>query len=179
MRKNDELNKTSKPPTNLLVLNEVVIDRGPSPYLSNIDLFLDGKHITSVQGDGESAYSMYFAEESCILAYMNQKSAKILWHDTASKNPLFFNAMLSGLLPSDVPGSIFTGACFGCCGNVYQPFPSSGQLFWARCFGFQLSCHSIHLLSTMLLRNRRLNIYNGLKIPLSIVIYTSCIMIIQ
>jgi NAD kinase len=54
MRKNDELSKTSKPPTNLLVLNEVVIDRGPSPYLSNIDLFLDGKHITSVQGDGES-----------------------------------------------------------------------------------------------------------------------------
>ncbi|PNF34076.1 NAD kinase [Cryptotermes secundus] len=52
VRKNDELNRTSKPPTNLLVLNEVVIDRGPSPYLSNIDLFLDGKHITSVQGDG-------------------------------------------------------------------------------------------------------------------------------
>lgn len=42
----------SKPSTNILVLNEVVIDRGPSPYLSNIDLFLDGKHITSVQGDG-------------------------------------------------------------------------------------------------------------------------------
>ncbi|XP_017779163.1 PREDICTED: NAD kinase-like isoform X7 [Nicrophorus vespilloides] len=41
-----------KAPTNLLVLNEVVVDRGPSPYLSNIDLFLDGKHITSVQGDG-------------------------------------------------------------------------------------------------------------------------------
>nr|CAH7738884.1 unnamed protein product [Callosobruchus chinensis] len=39
-------------PTNLLVLNEVVVDRGPSPYLSNIDLFLDGKYITSVQGDG-------------------------------------------------------------------------------------------------------------------------------
>ncbi|XP_069698330.1 NAD kinase-like isoform X12 [Periplaneta americana] len=52
MRKNEEVNKSSKPPTNLLVLNEVVIDRGPSPYLSNIDLFLDGKHITSVQGDG-------------------------------------------------------------------------------------------------------------------------------
>lgn len=29
-----------------------MVDRGPSPYLSNIDLFLDGKHITSVQGDG-------------------------------------------------------------------------------------------------------------------------------
>lgn len=44
---------SNTPSTNILVLNEVVIDRGPSPYLSNIDLFLDGKHITSVQGDGE------------------------------------------------------------------------------------------------------------------------------
>ena len=35
-----------------LVLNEVVVDRGPHPYLSNIDLFIDGKHITTVQGDG-------------------------------------------------------------------------------------------------------------------------------
>lgn len=42
----------NRPAANILVLNEVVIDRGPSPYLSNIDLFLDGKHITSVQGDG-------------------------------------------------------------------------------------------------------------------------------
>ena len=33
----------------LIILNEVVIDRGPSPYLSNIDLYLDGKLITSVQ----------------------------------------------------------------------------------------------------------------------------------
>lgn len=42
----------NSPSANILVLNEVVVDRGPSPYLSNIDLFLDGKHITSVQGDG-------------------------------------------------------------------------------------------------------------------------------
>jgi len=35
-----------------LVLNEVVVDRGPSPYLSNVDLFMDGKHVTVVQGDG-------------------------------------------------------------------------------------------------------------------------------
>ena len=35
-----------------LVLNEVVVDRGPHPYLSNIDLFIDGKYITTVQGDG-------------------------------------------------------------------------------------------------------------------------------
>ncbi|KAJ8916840.1 hypothetical protein NQ315_005847 [Exocentrus adspersus] len=56
MKKSDETDvgdkKLPKIQTNLLVLNEVVVDRGPSPYLSNIDLFLDGKHITSVQGDG-------------------------------------------------------------------------------------------------------------------------------
>nr|KAF7438312.1 hypothetical protein H0235_000703 [Vespula pensylvanica] len=51
MRKGEE-GQPAKSPTNLLVLNEVVVDRGPSPYLSNIDLFIDGKHVTSVQGDG-------------------------------------------------------------------------------------------------------------------------------
>ncbi|KAF7492509.1 NAD kinase [Sarcoptes scabiei] len=35
-----------------LVLNEMVVDRGPSPYLSNVDLYIDSKHITTVQGDG-------------------------------------------------------------------------------------------------------------------------------
>jgi len=30
----------------------VVVDRGPSPYLSNVDLYIDGKHVTVVQGDG-------------------------------------------------------------------------------------------------------------------------------
>ncbi|NXQ77037.1 NADK kinase, partial [Quiscalus mexicanus] len=33
------------------VLNEVVVDRGPSSYLSNVDVFLDGHLITTVQGD--------------------------------------------------------------------------------------------------------------------------------
>jgi len=34
------------------VLNEVVIDRGPSPFLSMIDLECDGQYLTTVQGDG-------------------------------------------------------------------------------------------------------------------------------
>ena len=34
------------------VLNEVVIDRGPSAYIGNIDLYIEHKLITSVQGDG-------------------------------------------------------------------------------------------------------------------------------
>ncbi|XP_004347505.2 poly(p)/ATP nad kinase [Capsaspora owczarzaki ATCC 30864] len=33
-------------------LNEIVIDRGPSPFLGDLQVFCDGKHITSVQGDG-------------------------------------------------------------------------------------------------------------------------------
>ncbi|KAH8319678.1 hypothetical protein KR074_003503 [Drosophila pseudoananassae] len=48
----DPLAEARPAANSILVLNEVVIDRGPSPYLSNIDLFLDGKYITSVQGDG-------------------------------------------------------------------------------------------------------------------------------
>lgn len=35
-----------------LVLNEVVVDRAQSPYLSNVDLFVEGRLVTSVQGDG-------------------------------------------------------------------------------------------------------------------------------
>ncbi|XP_026571694.1 NAD kinase isoform X1 [Pseudonaja textilis] len=41
-----------KQATQYLVLNEVVVDRGPSSYLSNVDVFLDGHLITTVQGDG-------------------------------------------------------------------------------------------------------------------------------
>lgn len=35
-----------------MVLNEVVLDRGLSPFLSNLDLYIEGKYITTVQGDG-------------------------------------------------------------------------------------------------------------------------------
>lgn len=34
------------------VLNEVVIDRGPSPYVSNLELYADGELLTVVQADG-------------------------------------------------------------------------------------------------------------------------------
>ncbi|CAK8698438.1 NAD kinase-like [Clavelina lepadiformis] len=35
-----------------LVLNEVVVNRGQSQFICNIDLYLEGRRITSVQGDG-------------------------------------------------------------------------------------------------------------------------------
>ncbi|KAJ1952623.1 hypothetical protein EC988_003450 [Linderina pennispora] len=34
------------------VLNELVVDRGPSPYLSQIELYGDGNHLTTVEADG-------------------------------------------------------------------------------------------------------------------------------
>ena len=41
------------------VLNEVETDRGPSPYLSNIDLYLYGKLITLVQVRTQTQYSIH------------------------------------------------------------------------------------------------------------------------
>jgi NAD kinase len=35
-----------------LSLNEVVVSRGPSPFLSNLDLYVNDYLITTVQGDG-------------------------------------------------------------------------------------------------------------------------------
>ena len=34
------------------VLNEVVIDRGPSPYMVLLEVFVEGKFVTTVQADG-------------------------------------------------------------------------------------------------------------------------------
>ena len=34
------------------VLNEIVIDRGPSPYITNLQMYCDGTLVTVVQGDG-------------------------------------------------------------------------------------------------------------------------------
>jgi len=35
------------------VLNEVVVDRGASPYLCQLDLYVQGRQVTIVQGDGK------------------------------------------------------------------------------------------------------------------------------
>jgi len=56
-----------------LSLNEVVIDRGSSPYLSNLDLFLNDYLVTTVQGDGliistptgSTAYAMAAGASMC------------------------------------------------------------------------------------------------------------------
>ncbi|KAH9490066.1 hypothetical protein Btru_035147 [Bulinus truncatus] len=47
IQKGDVWTKTHK-----LVLNEVVIDRGPISYLCNLELYIEGRRVTTVQGDG-------------------------------------------------------------------------------------------------------------------------------
>jgi len=43
---------TTRPVECFEVLNDLVIDRGPSPYVSMLELFGDEHHMTTVQGDG-------------------------------------------------------------------------------------------------------------------------------
>lgn len=43
---------TTKPVETFEVLNELVVDRGPSPYVSLLELFGDEHHMTTVQADG-------------------------------------------------------------------------------------------------------------------------------
>ncbi|CAF0755476.1 unnamed protein product [Adineta steineri] len=51
-RTNDTIKLDHEDNKTCLVLNEVVIDRGPNSYLSNLDLFINDRFITKVQGDG-------------------------------------------------------------------------------------------------------------------------------
>jgi NAD kinase len=43
---------TTVPVEEYQVINDLVIDRGPSPYMSLLELFGDDKHLTTVQADG-------------------------------------------------------------------------------------------------------------------------------
>ncbi|RCH98735.1 hypothetical protein CU097_015143 [Rhizopus azygosporus] len=43
---------TTVPVEKYHVINDLVVDRGPSPYVSQLELFGDDKHLTTVQADG-------------------------------------------------------------------------------------------------------------------------------
>lgn len=43
---------TTRPVESFEVLNDLVVDRGPSPYVSQLELFGDDDHMTTVQADG-------------------------------------------------------------------------------------------------------------------------------
>lgn len=45
-------NRTHKPGPTFEILNDIVVDRGPNPTMSTIELFGDADHLTTVQADG-------------------------------------------------------------------------------------------------------------------------------
>lgn len=59
------------------VLNELLVDRGTSPYLNSLELEVDGRYVTHVQADGlivstptgSTAYSMSAGGTSILVAY--------------------------------------------------------------------------------------------------------------
>ena len=48
-------------------LNEAVIDRGPSPYLSALDVACDSQYLTTVQGDGVIVSTILMLYICCIV----------------------------------------------------------------------------------------------------------------
>ena len=48
------------------VLNEVVVDRGPSSYLTNLEIYCNDHHITSVQGDGKIQVLSFYSPDRVI-----------------------------------------------------------------------------------------------------------------
>lgn len=40
------------PTESFIILNDLVVDRGPSPYISQLELYGDERHLTTVQADG-------------------------------------------------------------------------------------------------------------------------------
>ena len=44
--------RTHKPDRTFEILNDIVVDRGPNPTMSSIELFGDAEHFTTVQADG-------------------------------------------------------------------------------------------------------------------------------
>ncbi len=37
-------------------MNDLVVDRGPNPYLTNLLVYCNEREMTSVQGDGEQSF---------------------------------------------------------------------------------------------------------------------------
>ncbi len=52
LRSDDKMTENNDDDFANLSLNEIVIDRGPNSYLSNLDLYINDRFITKVQGDG-------------------------------------------------------------------------------------------------------------------------------
>ncbi len=112
--------------TSHVVLNEVVIDRGASPFLTNLETFCDGTFVTRVQGDG-----LIIATPSGSTAY-NLAAGGSMLHPTARASVILGTApklySLTRTCTHQVPGMLFTPICPHSLSFRPLVFPDSVQL---------------------------------------------------
>jgi hypothetical protein len=94
-------------PERFTVLNEAVIDRGPSPYLSVLDLACDAQYITTLQGDG-----IIFATPTGSTAYSLSGTAEPL---SAKRHAYFLSCLRT--VPTMCKGilTLCTHVVYSCC----------------------------------------------------------------
>jgi NAD kinase len=72
------------------ILNDLVIDRGPSAYMSLLELYVEDKHLTSVQADGlviatptgSTAYSVVLFDVACCWRLISASGSSLFLADT-------------------------------------------------------------------------------------------------
>ncbi|VDP60999.1 unnamed protein product [Schistosoma curassoni] len=57
---NDISSRSSSPDTEYHFLNDLVIDRGLSPFICDLLIKVNGREVTTVEGDATSGHQLYF-----------------------------------------------------------------------------------------------------------------------
>jgi len=67
------------PESSVVVLNELLLERGPSPYMASLDAYIDDVHLTTVLADG-----LIIATQTGSTAYSLSAGGSILSPNTAA-----------------------------------------------------------------------------------------------
>ena len=69
---------TTRPVESFEVLNDLVVDRGPSPYVSLLELFGDEHHMTTVQADGLTVATPTGSTAYSVSTFVRPASSELL-----------------------------------------------------------------------------------------------------